>query len=462
LGAISADGSRVAICTFDVVYFWETESGKLISKMKPSSPVLDQVALANDGSTIVTYGARALVWNADSGRLSRAFNGHDFESARICITADGKYAVTGDRKGKILFWQTETGKVVQTMKDDSLSNDTLAMNDDGSRLVSGSRAGVCVLWNPLTGEELRELEGLTGDVKAVSVDKKGNRVAACDEDRVILWDAESGETLHQFESPETDVSCVALNRSGSRLAISYMKAPAEIRDTTTGNVETVISGVSTHHEMLFTSESGRRACTRTMGRTVFWDPVDGNVLGDFEYDGWPSLINGSRDGNRFLIEVSNPEQTREMELVNVEPRRRWRPWENLNETLGGFRMTSDGKMVVAFGKEQAYFFDTESCKEVGHWKEGYDVSAIHGRSFSADGTQLAAGKCIVKVPQGKVIRTITEPPNSMIHSIVPTANGSQYLLTAMDFSMKDRCRSLPVCRCRRSEGVVLYYPGRLF
>ena len=84
--------------------------------------VRDLIALPG-GDRLASCGDDMLVklWEADTGRLLRAFAGHAGRTPQGHVTAlyvvaaspDGKHLASADRHGTVIVWETDTGKVAQ-------------------------------------------------------------------------------------------------------------------------------------------------------------------------------------------------------------------------------------------------------------------------------------------------------------------------------------------------------------
>ena len=80
------------------------------------------------------------------------------------------------------------------------------MTSDCTCAVSAGADHTVIVWGPHTGECVQILEGHTGEVYGVDINKTGNIVISASKDHTIkLWDLEKGMEVHTFEGHNDDV-----------------------------------------------------------------------------------------------------------------------------------------------------------------------------------------------------------------------------------------------------------------
>ena len=77
------------------------------------------------------------LWDIESGREVRSFEGHNYCINSVAITPDGKYIVSGNNDGTIKLWDIESGKEIRTFEGHSDSINSVAITPDGKYIVSG-------------------------------------------------------------------------------------------------------------------------------------------------------------------------------------------------------------------------------------------------------------------------------------------------------------------------------------
>jgi WD40 repeat protein len=103
--------------------WWDAAKGEALRTVAAHDAWLRNLAALPDGSRLASCGDDMLVklWETDSGKLIRTFQGHDTKTPQGHVTAlyslavspDGKHLAGGARHGTVIVWETDTGKVAQ-------------------------------------------------------------------------------------------------------------------------------------------------------------------------------------------------------------------------------------------------------------------------------------------------------------------------------------------------------------
>ena len=156
------------------------------------APALGTLALTRDGAYGLSAAGRLLhLWELSSGSCLRGFTGHSAPVSCLCITADGRHAVSGSCKGGLRVWNLGSGDCLHALKTGEEGIRAVAVSDDGKRIVltTGSRIQ---LWDLDSGRQVGSLEVPDGTCSGISMSADG-RVA------LTGCDAQSVETLHVWD-----------------------------------------------------------------------------------------------------------------------------------------------------------------------------------------------------------------------------------------------------------------------
>jgi len=148
------------------IKIWSTRTGKNLLTFKPHKKEVLAVAFSPDGQSILSGGLDKVkpapvfsvkLWDMSKKpwwRFSKkpiATLGEDqTEIAVAAFSPDGKFILSGDRKGKIKMWEIATGKEMRTFEENKGEVRTAAFSFDGKLLVTGGE-GKLNLWDT-TGE----------------------------------------------------------------------------------------------------------------------------------------------------------------------------------------------------------------------------------------------------------------------------------------------------------------------
>lgn len=165
---------------------------------------VEAMAFTPDGKKLLAGGYRGLinVWNVNkSGELEPAgqFAGHAKGVRCIVISADGKYALSGEEK-KLRYWQIDNGKAIATF--DGLRRDvkTCSISPDGRTGWATDGTNLLTINFKTEKAAVRPLSRNSGQFAAFSHD---GRMLACGEDyNIHLWDVLTNEDLGILEDRE--------------------------------------------------------------------------------------------------------------------------------------------------------------------------------------------------------------------------------------------------------------------
>jgi WD40 repeat protein len=243
------------------------------------------LAVSPDGKRLVSGGWKEKgeyvfrLWDLESGKELKKFEGH--KNATICLTfaADGKRVLSGSFDGTCRLWDVEKGKELTTLKDPGrgmgwcqsvaflpdgkhavvggvggawLSNlddggvvrcffttgttvDGIAVSRDGKRLIVGRLDHAASILDVKTADVLHTLNGHTERVSAVAFAPDGKHVATCSDDKTVrLWDAETGKEVQCFTDHTDKVLTVAFSPDGKLLLTASHDGTARLLGVETG------------------------------------------------------------------------------------------------------------------------------------------------------------------------------------------------------------------------------------
>jgi WD40 repeat protein len=92
------------------------------------------------------------LWDAASGMLKNAFEGHTNFVRECQLSPNGKTVVSASYDGTLKVWDVASGSLVRTLVGHTSSVLCVAVSPDNARILSGSYDGTWNLWNSWTGE----------------------------------------------------------------------------------------------------------------------------------------------------------------------------------------------------------------------------------------------------------------------------------------------------------------------
>jgi WD40 repeat protein/DNA-binding SARP family transcriptional activator len=214
--AVSPDGRRLLTGAGTDAILWDADSGKEIRRFRGDVNAICPgcVAFSPEGKRALVAaedvfedsGATSLtLWDVETGREIRRFEGHVTYVRAVAFSPDGRTALAGSQSlpsnelGDLILWDLETGQ--QTRRFD-LTHDVanIAMSADGSRALTASVTDfVAILWDVATGQAIRRFEGHNGPVLHVAFGPDERTVLTGSYDgSLIAWDAQTGEVIRRY------------------------------------------------------------------------------------------------------------------------------------------------------------------------------------------------------------------------------------------------------------------------
>ncbi|GAA2096637.1 protein kinase domain-containing protein [Actinomadura alba] len=230
---LSLDGTRLLTTGQEIVgdgwhdtlRLWDLRTGQCLSAHVHDASV-ESACLRADGA-VALFGSNdgtVREWRPGIGDRIVAGPRHNWNGIvkhSVWLSADGRLGLSGTvGKYEPRLWDMETGRCLRTFEGHTDTVSAVHLSPDGRWALSGGPDRTVRLWNVETGDCVRTFEGHTAEVLAVWVSDDGRRAVSAGWDRVVrLWDVETGRCLRSFEGHTSHVASVCMTPDG-RLALS--------------------------------------------------------------------------------------------------------------------------------------------------------------------------------------------------------------------------------------------------
>ena len=378
---------------------WNLESGKCLRKFEGHTGIVEAVAVLPDGRRAVSASLDKTLklWDLQTGKCLRTFERDDIDA--LAVLPDGRRAILAGRAG-LRLWNLGAEEPQGALERHKDSVPALALLRDGRRVISGSRDGTLKVWDLHTGQCLRTFERHTlnvstdGDpqypVDAVEVLPDGRRVILRSSIVNVpqLWDLEPRERLATFRGHTSDVTAVALLPDGRHLISGSHDKTLKLWNLQTGQCLRTIEGHTGEVYAVAVLPDGRRAISGGRDCTLkLWSVESGGCLRTFHgHAKHVQKIAVLPDGHR-AISMSG-DQT--LKLWNLETGECLATFQTHMSFLRTMALLPDGRRVIAgCGDNSLKLWDlqTGGCLATfeGHQAEVFTVA------LSPDGTRVISG-----------------------------------------------------------------------
>ena len=418
--AFSPDGKQIATATGtlganrkqNLVHLWDAESGKEIRSFEGHTASVKSVAFSPDGKQILTAGddRTARLWDVTSGKEIGHF-GHRDVLRTAAFSPDGKSILTGGLS--VWLWDAASGKEIRAFKGEFYIVAAVTFSRDGKQLVTASVDGTR-LWDLVSGREIRRLEKRFGYEYAVAISPDGKQVLTSSVSGTGLWDAASGTEIRRFDHGFVSALPYALTFSpdGKQALIGKGDHTARLLDVASGKEVARFEGHTAAVNSVAFSPDGSQVLTCSADHTArLWDAGTRKEIHRFDgYKGWASTAAFSPDGKQILIggigaaglfDAASGNEIRRLEGFT------------LNTRAAAF--SPDGKQVLTLGYDSsARLWDAKLGTQIR--RIPIQTAGAQSVAFSPDGRHLAIGSrdCTTRiwnVATGEELCTLVGMPN---------------------------------------------------
>ena len=281
----SPDGQNVLIGSEDgIARLWDVQTGRQIRRFDGHTwPVLS-VAFSPDGRQALTGSGDwiARLWDVQTGKELRRFEGHTGSVYAVAFSPDGRQVQTGSKDHTARLWDVQTGRQVHRFEGHTHWAWSVAFSPDGRQVLTGSRDKTARLWDAQTGRELRRFEGHTWEISAVAFSPNGRQVWTCSFDATVrLWDVETGKEIRRLKEHPELICSLALSRNG-RWVLTGGEKTAWLLDRQTGQELRRFEAHSLPVTCVAFSPDDRLLLTGSWdGMARLWHTETGQLIGTF-------------------------------------------------------------------------------------------------------------------------------------------------------------------------------------
>ena len=433
--AFSPDGRYVLSGGYEkVARLWDVETQREIRRFEGHDSYVFAVAFSPDGTSVLT-GSRdgtARLWNVETGEELRRFDADSDAVKSVAFSPDGKLVLGGCLDGLVRLWDAGTGKEVRRFRVGTDGAPSVAFSPDGKYVLSDA-GNVGLLWETETGKEVRRFEGHSASIWSVAFSPDGKYALTGSDDKTArLWDVETGKEVRRFEGHTANVVAVAFSPTGKYVLTGSQDATARLWDVQTGKEIRRFEGH--HHPGVWSvafSPSGRYAVTGGFDKTVrVWKVETGEELRRFDGQAHIVLSTEFSTDGRYMLSGGLGNGVSLWEIRTGREVRRFAARNSWSSAI-----SPNGRYVITGSEDKfAQIWSVETGEEL-HKLEGHsdDVRRV---AFSPDSKYALTGSNdktarLWDVETGKEVRRF-EGHSDQINSVAFSPNGKFVLTGSSD------------------------------
>jgi WD40 repeat protein len=327
-----------------------------------------------------------LLRTIDPGEPARVFRGHTGAVYTVCVSPDGRRAITGGEDGTARVWDLSASPEYAELAS-GLKQAAPVLSADGRRValvcreLYGTQDEPLPVLDAVSGRELYRKHG-AGDA---DFDPKGRWLAVGRlNGDVVLLDPENGAERRVLSAGKQTVCQVRFSRDAGRLAAAWPTGPVRVWDTTTWEHTDFTQTGDRFVRALAWSPDGTRMAVAVGEEVWMWEPATGEVGARLRPAGVPLVCAFTPDGKWLAVAGRG----RSLELFELDSYRTLTFIGNPS-VVHGLAFHPKGNRLASVGENGLVrVWDTASGKEVLTLNGGAE---LHGVAWSPDGRHLYAG-----------------------------------------------------------------------
>ncbi len=286
--SITPDGKYALSGSNDkTLRLWDMEKGECVKTFSGHEYKVTSVSITSDGRYALSgsLDKTLRLWDMEKGECVKTFSGHEYYVTSVSITPDGKYALSGSsdinpdgwswpsgRDNTLRIWDIEKGECVNTFSGHEDRVTGVCITPDGKYALSGSDDNTIRLWDIEKDECVKIFSGHEGGVKCVNITPDGRyALSGSDDSTLRLWDIEKGECVITFSGHESGVTSVSITPDGRYALSGSIDNTIRLWDIEKGGVKT-FSGHEDRVTGVSITPDGRYALSGSIDNTLrLWD-----------------------------------------------------------------------------------------------------------------------------------------------------------------------------------------------
>lgn len=183
----------------------QVSDGATVKEIKDAhSDVIYGLEFSPDGKQIASCGADrfAKIFDLESGKLVRGFEGHTHHVLGVTWRADGRLLATCGADMAIKIWDVRTGDQQRTIQGFGKEVTAIHFVAESDNVVAACGDNTVQLKNAANGGNVRAFSGATDFVHSCAVSANGKMIIAGGQDSVVRIWTEDGKEFATFAAPQ--------------------------------------------------------------------------------------------------------------------------------------------------------------------------------------------------------------------------------------------------------------------
>jgi len=298
--AISPDGVLASAGTDNVITLWNADGEKQLFPVRHTKTITS-LAFNKKGDVLASasYDNTACLWDVAKRQLKHQFKAHTDRIQEVAFNPEGDRLATASDDGTVRLWDVDNGKKEEIFKSIAVfkgHNDkvfSVIFSNDGRHLISGSADKTLRVWDTEMGVTVRVLEGHTGFVTGIALERKmivetPDKEQKTETPRYRLFTSSTDHTIKQWDtiSPQQHIlnlantpTATAIAPNGDKVAIGFENGSIQLHDLPTRKLgPTQLTVHAKDIQRLAFSPDGKLLASASLDNTAKLWKVEDNQL----------------------------------------------------------------------------------------------------------------------------------------------------------------------------------------
>jgi WD40 repeat protein len=371
-------------------HLFDTVTGQKLSELSGDA----HAVFGPTSQRLVTYGGRAILWDAVSGRQVAVLP-HEARVNDVAFSLDGSRILTASEDGTARLSSNADGKELAVFRGHEAPVTHASLSADGRRVLTTSADGTARVWDAGEGAEITSVNGQPGAVRGALFSADGSRVLiASGNNAVRPWGfaVAEGRPIASVGGDLSGVSNVSFDSGGTRIAVAFADGTVRVFDAATGAELAVLRGHKKAFSAVFSRDGKWLLTLGADYRIVVWDVSKGMAQGVLQHEGGLHSAEVSADGTRVITvalgATEAPGVYRRMAyLWEMPSAKKLSTFREAGSAVSLAMFSPDGNRVLTGGENGvAHLWTADNGRELAvlPQHEGFVSEA----AFSADGRRL--------------------------------------------------------------------------
>jgi len=373
----------------DDLLIWDVEDAQLLKRIEQPSWIT-ALAYSNDGKLASGHdNGNVRFWDIRSQKFVGEIAAHPMPISAISFSPNGDRVATAGEDRVVRVWNAHTHTQIAELHSHTDRIPALAWSPDGKLLVSAGWDTSARVWRIGETDPVMLLNSHADQVLTLAYSQQGLLAAADSDHDIYVWpNPTSGKVGHVLRGHVDEIRCMTFNADGTRLASAGADRVIHVWDVTAGKLLAGPNPKAKHSITTFTA-GGKVLLGSTGGQTFrLWDAATGVEVKPSN-DGPAYSVASSLDGH-WLAVGGTDYYTRLYDMTAGSPPKML---EATKPPIGSIAVHPKGELVAHTSPVDGlvWLWKTDTAEPLLILIEAADGCTLESVAFHPDGTKVAIG-----------------------------------------------------------------------